>query len=363
MKRLLWIIPVLMLASVALAQEAELVIQLEAEKKKLQADRDDLRKQLGEIRAKIIEQADVAELRRAYEAAEAAYRKDEKESPAIADARQAQKDAYKAYRDASDATAAKDPGVKALQAEMDQANKTIAESDKQRNDINRKLFQIRRKLQGNDAVKTLQAEVNREDKAIWEVRNKDPQLAEQRQAMEAARKAYEQARRAFDKAVREHPTVKDAETRKQTARKAVDAKINELLAADPEGAQLLAKRKAAEQARDEARKKSGGVWKKMFAARRAAVDKDPDAGAARKAYEDARKKYYETRNKATETTRKARDVARNAYDGRVRKMISADPQGTDLETRLKAVDKRYQELRNRIRKLQQKQEADKAKED
>ena len=361
MKHLLWILPVLMLASVAVGQEAELVIQLEAEKKKLQADRDDLRKQLGEIREKISEQADVAALRKAYEDAEAAYRKDEKENPAITDARQAEKDASKAYRDASDAAAAKDPGVKALQDQMDKASKTVAESDKQRHEIDKALFQVRRKLYKAEAVKALQAEADRESKAVRDLRDKDPDLAEQRDAMEAARKAYDQARRAFDKAVRDNPRVKEAEARQQAARKAVDAKVNELLATDPEAAPLLEKRKAAEQARDEARKTTGGMWKKVFDARRAAVNKDPDAAAARKAYDASRQTYHQTRQKATETTRKARDDARNSCDARVREMLTADPQGVDLETRLKAVDKRYNELRNRIRDLQKKQQADKPK--
>ena len=54
-------------ASTAAAQEAELIVQLEAEQKKLSGERDEASKRLSAIRQKAEAEADVAALKKAYE--------------------------------------------------------------------------------------------------------------------------------------------------------------------------------------------------------------------------------------------------------------------------------------------------------
>jgi len=120
-----------MAASLAVAQEAELIVQLEAEQKKLFSDRNKAGKRLSAIRYKLAGQDDVAELKKAYEAASAAHEKNKKANPEIQAARQAEGEAFAEYRKAMAAATETSTVVKAAKAELEAANKAGADADKQ----------------------------------------------------------------------------------------------------------------------------------------------------------------------------------------------------------------------------------------
>ncbi len=370
-KRNLWILGALtvaLAASAAVGQEAELILQLEAEQKKLSKQRDDLRKQLRAIEVRLAGDVDVAALYKIYDKASAAYEEDRKTARAIVAARKAEKAASDEYQAAEKAAAENDPALKALKAEAEAAEKAVGESRKQRQVADSALFKIRWRILRSDALKALRAEGTAKDKAIRELRANDPDLVAARKALDETNKAYDKARRelpeykamqaalkALNNAVKNHAGVKAIEAEKAAARKAIDRRVEALLPADPEGAAALAAVKAAEKARADGRSQSIVLQKKIHAATSAAVAKDPPAKDALKARDAARKARRKVERESTVETRGARDTAWSAYTTRLRAKFAADARGTDLSTQLKTADDRSRKIRRQIRDMKTKQ--------
>jgi len=366
MSRTLCILAVLaaLVVSACPAQEAALVKQLEAEQSRVWAERNKLRGQLTALRDRLGKEADLVDLRQAKDAAEAAHRKNEQTHPDLAVPRKAEQDAMKAYTAAAAAAGASDPTVRELQTEAAALTKQQSDADKQRRAIDASLQAIRRRIAGSAEARPLVAEVARLDKAARDLRQKDPELTAARKAWQQAENAYRKAcealpenrqrrdaRKAYDAAVKAHEGVQAADAETQQARKALNDKVAELVAADAEALALAEKRKSAERSAEQSRKRLSVLRREIFAASRAAASKDPVAQEARKAQDAARKAYREAYARATGSTNKARYDARKAYEAKLAEKLKSDPQAAELNRQIETVDKQLAEVRRKIRAM------------
>jgi len=415
MRRRLWslaILTVALAAPPARAQEAELIAQLEAERALFARQREDLQRQLDVIRKRLAGEADLADLRQALDDAEAAMAGASGRNPELARIQKGEQDAAAEFRRASEAATRRGGAlVGQLKAALDAANKVKADADRRRREADKALWAVRRKVGQSPQVRALQAQAAGVDKAARDARDKDPALVAARKASDAARKACDDARHAlpeykarkdawaalrgkkrgspgynaarkaiqqaeqayrkacgnmpqrkaqddarkgYDLARRNHPSAKKAQADKREIQKAVAGKIEELLAADPEGAAALQQRKAAEQGRDQARRQAQELHRRIQEASRSSAHKDPNVLAARKAYDRTRRARHEARKKLGDGPRQARDRARGELDARLTRKLAGDAQAIAihdrmrlLETRMKEMDARIQDLRKR----------------
>jgi len=226
-----------------LAQEAAPAASADAQLKALQAEeqalnkqRDELRRQVRDIREKIAKGDGVAAERKAYEEADAAYDK-AKETPEVAAARKPYEEARAAYEKARRAM----PEYKA----MEEAVKAFADKRHNTPEYQARIAATkeRDKLRGQPGYEAADAAY----KAAYEAYNKMKSALPEAEAEKKAKEAYETAAKALpeakalaeaEKAYRDvsDKTVAGPRKARDDARRALDKKIDELFKADTDAA-------------------------------------------------------------------------------------------------------------------------------
>jgi len=366
-----WTLVVLALAGPAAASgqpeagtDAARIRQLEAQRKRLDEERDKLNRQLHELTERLTRQDELADLRRAWRQAEAAYRKTEKTHPELVATQEIERKAREALDAARRSAGEADPTVKALKARRTAARRTERAKQNERRVVEQKLQGVRERIGRSPEVRRLWREYSRLSKAHDELRHNDPRLAAAHKAWQEAEQAYRkacealpenkarhEARQAYEAALRAHDGLKDAEQKREQAQKAAHRKAQELLEADEEGAALMAEIKAIEEARRDAERLNYDLGRKIGQAWNEAANKDAKVQEAQKAWDDARHAHGEAHARVTAATRKARDEAREAYEKRLRAKMEADPEIASLRDRLKKLYERINDLDRRIGEL------------
>jgi hypothetical protein len=307
--------------------EAEYKRADEAEK-----SQKDAKAALSEMKKKLAQSPDVAEAAKKLKEAQDALDEVPKTSAAVGAAAKAVTDARELYEKARRAL----PEYKAL-----------AEADKAYDQARRALPEY----------KTRKDDPKAYDKA-------EHALPEYK-ARKAAEEAYEKARHAlpeykarkdaeaaYAKQMSTDPAVLSAMEAVSKARKEYDQKLEALIAADPQGAELLAKIRKADSDIEDARKNRAGIRKRLDDAERASAKNSPVVAEARKAYEaayEARKKVVDERTVAEE---KVLDEAGKAFDKKLDEKLAADVKAAAIAQELKATEARIDELKKQITALE-----------
>ena len=231
--------------------------QLKAQKAQLRKERTALREQLAAARSRLAKGVDVADLRKAYEDAEALYEAAKKDNPRIVEARKPYEQAKDAYDTARKALPENEAAKKADDA-YDTARHALPEYEA-RNAAAKALSKIPK----DDSAYAAAKKANDDAKAAYEA--KKDALPEYTASKEA-----EKACAAATRALAEYTAYKDAEktylaTTKEVlatprkvrddAEKALDAKVDELVKADPDAAKIAEQLKDVEARYAEVKKK------------------------------------------------------------------------------------------------------------
>jgi len=360
------------------------VKQWQAEVQKLRTEvRPNLERQLKEIRDRHANSDQVARLRFAYDAAQAAYDNCAKDRE-IAAAKKAEEQAAAALKQAEAAALASDPTLAQLRAQLAEAKKAADAAEVQRQAAEKAFIQARSKAANSEEVNQLSREVYKAGRALKEVAAKDAKVA-------AAQKAYDEAVSAYEKAVAAMPEYKTraakpdayekarhalpqykarneasaahetvyqaflktdaakvAAAARDNAEKASKKKLDDLLTNSPEIVAAAAKRKAAEAAVKTTLAKVEEIQRKCSAATGAAATRNPEVVKAKQAYDAARKAgrdLYETKVTAA---KHARDVALLAFETRLKERFDADPKVAEINRQILAVDAKIKEFQGQI---------------
>jgi hypothetical protein len=203
----------------ALAQTpAEQMKKLDDQRHKLQReDREAINEQLYKIRAKFVQDPDLAALKAAADKAQKALADKRKSDPDLAAADKVQKAAADALAKARAAAAAADPTLAALDKQVLDLNKQIEAADGDFERARRMLRDAQRKLADSQAMRDAAVVAQAAETAVHDLPKTLLSLADAGKALAEAEQLYDKARRELP----EYRALQNAETAYEKARQAM----------------------------------------------------------------------------------------------------------------------------------------------
>ena len=360
------VLPAVFAASSGLAQEAaDQTKQLENEKLRLEREvRGPLYGKLREIRSKLVQEADMGDLRAAAAAAQKALEQKTKSDPAVLEAEAGKNAASKALDQAVAGAAAADPDVVGLKKDLDAAYGKRDEAGFEQRLAAFMLGEVRRRLSRSPQLREAADNATKADRALTNLPQTHPQVAAARKALDDARKAYDaktkslpeyarmvQAQKACDELMKTDPAAQAAAAERSRARKAYEERLVALVAADPDAKAQTEKMRKAEQDMKDARAATREIENKIRAATRAIATKHPKVAEARKGLNDAHNALRKVVAQLTVDEKKAFDAANKALNQKVEEKVKSDVEGAAVLAELKSVNEKIRDLQNQIRKV------------
>ena len=374
----------LLATGLASAQEAGAppgAFQAELESLRKEADRlrnverRKLEEQLRQRREELAKDDDLADSAKATAQAGAAYQEKLKADPKIQEAQKGVDEASQVLEQTIRDEMVRHPDAKAARAELAKAQDRLEETGFQERLAGFLLSEYRRRLERSPQLEAPREAGRKADRDLREIRAKVPAVAEAKRVLDEAqqaltkafqalpeKKAYDQAQKAYMEAVANCRELAQARQAKEAAAKAFDEELQQALARDEEAKQESGKLKAIAEQRAKAEEASRAAEERMEDARRK-VERDSKVVAAARA---AQRKALDGLRKATdENTKDERSAlaeARKALAEKIDAKMKADGKAGKIREALDEVNKKYEALRQKIRDLERKARQGAAKE-
>jgi len=360
------VLPAVFAASSGLAQEAaDQIKQLENEKRRLEREvRGPLYGKLREIRSKLVQEADMGNLRAAAAAARKPLDQKIKSDPEVGKAETVKNAASKALDQAVAVAVAADPGVAGFKKDLAAARAKMDEAGFEQRLAAFMLGEIRRSLSRSPQLREAADNAAKADRALRNLPQTHPQVAAARKALNDARKAYDektkslpeyarmvQAQKAYDELMKTDPAAQAAAAERNRARKAYGDKLAAVVAADPDAKAQREKMRKAEQDMKDARAATGEIENKIRAATRDIATKHPKVAEARKRLNDAHNALRKVIAQQTAGEKKAFDAANKALNQKLEEKLKSDVEGAAVLAELKSVNEKIRDIQNQIRKV------------
>jgi chromosome segregation ATPase len=323
--------------------------------------REPLREQIEHRREALAKEADVNALRADLEGAQKALDARGANDPAIADARKAEAAAAKGVGEAVQARLAGHPKLQTVTKELDELKAARPQLEADQQEAHRQLAAVRGELESSADLEKYRQALDEAEQALRSLPEMDPRMVAARKASEDARKAleekiktlpekkaYDEAAKAYDDLLRNSPGLAQARQARQDARAALQQKLDQLLRADPKGAEAAKKVEQLEQRQVEAEAQRNALEEEAYSLRREIERSDPAVLVAREAYQQAQAKVRQALADHAPDEQKALDAAKAALQKKLTSKAAEDMVMQELQDRMAKAQKEIDALQQQL---------------
>jgi chromosome segregation ATPase len=339
--------------------EAKALIQKIEDLKR--ATREPLREQIEHRREALAKEADTNALRADLEGAQKAMDARSATAPAIVEARKAEAAAAKAVPEAVRARLGAHPKLQTVTKELDELKTSRPQLEADQQDAHRQLAAIRGEVESSPELEKYRQALEDADQAFRSLPEMDPRMVAARKASEDARraleekikslpekKAFDEAAKAYDDLLRNSPELAQARQARQDARAAMQQRLEQLLRADPRGAEAVRRVEQLEQRQAEAEAQLNALEEEAYAVRREIERNDPAVLLAREAREQAQAKVAQALADHAPDEQKALESAKAALQKKLADKATEDLVMQELQARLAKAQKEIDALHEQL---------------
>lgn len=326
------------------------------------SQRDPLMEEISQRREALSKEADLVDLRALLERAQQTIEAKTTTDGEILEAKKAQDEAAEALPKTIEDRLANHEKLQAMMGEIEALRAKRPQLDTLEHELTRELRDLRQKLDGDPAMAEAKAAVAAADEAVRLLPQQHPKIVAAREAIQAARKALDEkiktlpearalaeATARYDDLLKNSPEIVEARKAAEEARKRYQARLEEVLRADPRGAAAVQRLQQIEQEAAEAVKRFRALSEQFPEVRRSVLKEDPVIVKAQKASEEAQKAYRHTVTERTVEERKAIESARIAMSKRVQEKMAGDIMVQDRLERLKKIEDQIRQLQQQVK--------------
>jgi chromosome segregation ATPase len=323
--------------------------------------RDPLREQIEHRREALAKEADVNALRADLDGAQKALDARSATDPAIAEARKAEAAAAKGVGEAVQARLASHPKLQTVTKELDELKTSRPQLEADQQEAHRQITALRGELESSPELEKHRQAVEDAEQALRSLPEMDPRMVAARKASEDAhraleekiktlpeKKAFDEAAKAYDDLLRNSPGLAQARQARQDARAALQQKLDQLLRADPRGAEAAKKVEQLEQRQAEAEAQRNALEEEAYSLRREIEKNDPAVLLAREVHEQAQAKAKQALADHAPDEQKALDSAKAALQKKLADKASEDLVMQELQDRLAKAQKDIDALQQQL---------------
>ena len=326
--------------------------------------REPLREQIEHRREALAKEADVNALRADLEGAQKALDARGATDPAIVEARKSEAAAAKAVGEAVQARLTGHPKLQTVTKELDELKTSRPQLEADQQEAHRQFTALRTELESSAELEKFRHALDDAEQALRSLPEMDPRMVAARKASEDARKAleekiktlpekkaFDEAAKAYDDLLRNSPDLAQARQARQDARAAFQQKLDQLLRADPRGAEAAKKVEQLEQRQAEAEAQRSALEEEAYALRREIEKNDPAVLVAREAHEQAQAKLKQALADHAPDEQKALDAAKAALQKKLTEKAADDLVMQELQDRLAKAQKEIDALQQQLQPL------------